>query len=81
MLATVTNFIPSEDKKVILRALVYISYKYQLPGPIREEYVGRMRLAIEDACMLGVSTEFVENSLHPHMFSNQADIEKQTHVE
>lgn len=56
------------------KVLIYISYKYQVPGTIREEYVNRMQLAITDACRLGVSKRFVENSLYPQMFARQQEL-------
>ncbi|KAL2016551.1 hypothetical protein VTK56DRAFT_3408 [Thermocarpiscus australiensis] len=61
----------TECEEVVREALVYISYKYQSPGEIRNEYVARMRLAMADARMLGVSNEYLENSLHPQVFGKR----------
>ncbi|KAF2194268.1 hypothetical protein K469DRAFT_195015 [Zopfia rhizophila CBS 207.26] len=60
-----------EGEKVFRKALVYISYKYQLPGDIREEYIARMQLAMADARMLGVSKNYLETSLYPQVFGKR----------
>ncbi|KAL8796254.1 MAG: hypothetical protein Q9195_001369 [Heterodermia aff. obscurata] len=59
-------------KNVSRKALIYISYKHQLPGDIREEYIGRMQLAMADAGVLGVSKSYLETSLHPLVFGERA---------
>ena len=60
-----------EGEKVFRKALIYISYEYQLPGVIRDEYIGRMQLAMADARMLGVSQNYLETSLHPLVFGKR----------
>ena len=59
-------------RSVRREALIYVSHKYPLPGNIREEYIARMRLAMADARMLGVSATYLELSLHPLVFGKQA---------
>ena len=54
------------------KALIYISSEYRLPGNIREEYIGRMQLAMADARMLGVSQSYLETSLYPLVFGKQS---------
>ncbi|KAI0506348.1 hypothetical protein F5B22DRAFT_450413 [Xylaria bambusicola] len=54
---------PSDIKDV--KALVYVSEKYTTDGPIREEYVLRMKKAILDAEILGVSRSFVDKYVNP----------------
>ncbi len=63
--------ITEEGEKAIRKALIYISYEHQLPGDIREEYIGRMQLAMADARMLGVSQNYLETSLHPLVFGKR----------
>ena len=60
-----------EGERVLRKALIYISYEYQLPGVIRDEYIGRMQLAIADTRMLGVSQDYLETSLHPLVFGKR----------
>ncbi|PWY86279.1 hypothetical protein BO70DRAFT_428317 [Aspergillus heteromorphus CBS 117.55] len=55
-------------ERVHRKALVYVSYKYQVPGDIRDEYMARMQLAMDDARMLGVSEYYLEALLHPQVF-------------
>ncbi|GAP87211.1 hypothetical protein SAMD00023353_2300510 [Rosellinia necatrix] len=50
-----------------VRALVYVSGAYTADGPIREEYVGRLRRAAADAVALGVSRGFVDEHMAPHL--------------
>lgn len=60
-----------EGRKVIRKALVYISYKYQVPCAIRDEYIVRMHLAMAYARLLGVSKEYLETSLYPQIFGKR----------
>ncbi|KAF7166696.1 hypothetical protein CNMCM5623_000240 [Aspergillus felis] len=49
-----------------IEALVYISTPmYSSPGTIRDEYSGRMQLAIADARFLGLSEDYLAYSLGP----------------
>ena len=63
--------INEELERDIRKALIYISYEYPLPGIIRDEYIGRMQLAMADALKLGVSQTYLETSLHPLIFSKK----------
>lgn len=63
--------ISTDNEKITCKALVYISYEYQLPGDIREEYIARMQLAITDARMLGVSRNYLETTLYPQVFGKR----------
>lgn len=63
--------IDPEGEPVIHKALVYISYKYQLPGDIREEYTARMQLAMADARMLGLSDNYLDSSLMPQVLGKR----------
>lgn len=60
-----------EGEKTFHKALVYISYEYQSPGTIRDEYIPRMQLAMTDARKLGVSPDYLETSLHPLVSGKQ----------
>jgi len=59
------------ERSLVYEVLIYISYKYQSPGQIRDEYVARMQLAIADARAVGVSDEYLETSLC-HLVSESA---------
>ncbi|KAI1169742.1 hypothetical protein F4777DRAFT_572029, partial [Nemania sp. FL0916] len=48
-----------------VRALVYVSEIYTTDGTIREEYISRMRKAISDAEILGVSRSFIDRYISP----------------
>ncbi|OAQ59544.1 AIG2-like family domain-containing protein [Pochonia chlamydosporia 170] len=50
-----------------VQALVYVSEKYKTNGKIRPEYVLRMRSAIADAAVLGVSQVFLSKYVKPHL--------------
>lgn len=62
----------SGQKNVVYGALVYVCREHQLPGEIRGEYRARMRLAMADARMLGVSRNYLDTSLHPLVFGEPA---------
>ncbi|PYH97587.1 hypothetical protein BO71DRAFT_121733 [Aspergillus ellipticus CBS 707.79] len=67
--STSTN---SEGERRLHKALVYVSYKYQVPGDIRDEYAARMQLAMADARTLGVSEYYLEALLYPQVFGRRA---------
>ncbi|TGJ80071.1 hypothetical protein E0Z10_g8704 [Xylaria hypoxylon] len=48
-----------------VKALVYVSEKYTSDGIIREEYILRMRKAILDAEIMGMSRSFVDKYITP----------------
>ena len=48
-------------------ALVYVSENYTKDGPAREEYIPRMRNAINDAVFLGVSKPFINKYIVPYL--------------
>lgn len=48
-------------------ALVYVSENYTKDGPAREEYIPRMRNAINDAVFLGVSKAFINKYIVPYL--------------
>ncbi|RWA10619.1 hypothetical protein EKO27_g4488 [Xylaria grammica] len=54
---------PSDIKDV--KALVYVSEKHTADGPIREEYILRMKKAMLDAEILGVSRSFADKYVNP----------------
>ncbi|KAI9667878.1 MAG: hypothetical protein M1821_000697 [Bathelium mastoideum] len=57
--------------KILRKALIYISYRYQSPGDIKEEYIVRMHLAIAYARLLGVSKTYFETSLYPKLLERR----------
>ena len=60
-------------ESMVYDALIYVCREqqqhHQPPGEIRGEYQARMRLAMADAQMLGISGEYLDTSLHPLVFS------------
>ncbi|KAK0621748.1 hypothetical protein B0T17DRAFT_618157 [Bombardia bombarda] len=57
------------DETMVQKVLVYVSHEqYQVPGDIRQEYIGRMRLASTDASSLGVSQRYIETMLGPVIY-------------
>lgn len=55
-----------------VEALVYLSGRYKKDGQIRSEYVQRMELAMSDALKLGVSKQYLRDSLYPLVFGEES---------
>jgi len=55
-------------------ALVYVSQKYTQDGLIREEYVDRMKRAVDDAFALGVSDGFLDRIIRPCLLRPKIDL-------
>lgn len=53
----------SED--MVVETLTYVSPRYCRDGPVRQEYVQRMRGATKDAVLLGISRPYVERCVAP----------------
>ncbi|KAH8698156.1 hypothetical protein GQ44DRAFT_633189 [Phaeosphaeriaceae sp. PMI808] len=52
---------------LLKKVLVYLVQDGKESGIIRREYIARMKLAISDAAMLGVSSRYIETYLYPHL--------------
>ncbi|XDG01386.1 hypothetical protein ABKA04_001001 [Annulohypoxylon sp. FPYF3050] len=70
-----TNFEESQSRssKMVVEALVYLSYQYVEDGHIRPEYVERMKLAMDDAQLLGVSETYLDTCLKPLVFAKKPE--------
>ncbi|KAI1092383.1 hypothetical protein F5B19DRAFT_492432 [Rostrohypoxylon terebratum] len=70
-----TNFEESRNgsPKIVVEALVYLSYRYVEDGHIRPEYVERMKLAMDDAQLLGVSETYLDTCLKPLVFAKKPE--------
>lgn len=61
-----------EDRVQKVEALVYLSGRHRKDGQIRSEYVQRMELAMSDALKLGVSKQYLQDSLYPLVFGEES---------
>lgn len=59
-----TDYVPN-----LRKALIYVVPGVEMPGKIRDEYAARMRLAIADAQVLGISKSYLRTELYPFIES------------
>ncbi|KAI0901623.1 hypothetical protein F4806DRAFT_443908 [Annulohypoxylon nitens] len=73
-----TNFEESQSRSsnMVVEALVYLSYQYVEDGHIRPEYVERMKLAMDDAQLLGVSETYLDTCLKPLVFAKKPEVQE-----
>lgn len=66
-----------EMQQTCIRALVYVSSSYTSDGSIREEYISRMQKAMHDGRALGMSEEFIQGSVMPHLVPKDDEAERE----